>query len=66
MLETPRGRSKKGIKPNVSFHPVEVKGEWLKIKWDATFETGKAGANSVGWVRWKRGERLLVELFYVA
>ena len=60
VLNAPQGRAKKVSMPNAPFHPVEVKGEWLRIKWRADSDTGE----NTGWIRWKRGERLLIELFY--
>ncbi len=63
VLNAPQGRVKKVAIPDVPFHPVEVRGEWLKIKWEAA---NKGARNDSGWIRWKRGERLLVELFYVS
>ena len=63
VLNAPRGRVKKVPTPDVPFHPVEVRGEWLKIKWEAA---NKGMRDGLGWIRWKRGERLLVELFYIS
>ena len=59
----PHGRVTKAPTRDGPFHPVEVKGEWLKIKWGPADGGRTAGS---GWIRWKRGERLLVELFYFA
>lgn len=39
MLETLQGQMKNVALPNMPFHPVEVKGEWLKIKWDTSNKT---------------------------
>lgn len=64
ILEVPQGRVKRGAVPDVPIHPVKVKGEWLKVKWSAT--KGERAKYNSGWIRWKRGERLLVELFYFA
>jgi len=67
MLEAPQGRVKKVTSLDVPFHPVEVRGEWLKVKWDAANGTEKKGAKrNSGWIRWKKGARLLVELFYIS
>jgi len=63
VLEAPLGRVKRVPVPDAPFHPVEVRGEWLKVKWEAE-DMGKKG--DAGWIRWKRGERLLVELFYIS
>jgi len=61
ILEKPSGntvdiRSEKGE----FFQPVEIKGDWLRIKW---------GLNSnwkYGWIRWKKDDKLQIELFYLA
>jgi hypothetical protein len=67
VLEVPQGRVKKVAMPNAPFHPVEVRGEWLKVKWEIANGTRQKGAKyNSGWIRWKRGDRLLVELFYFA
>lgn len=67
VLEAPQGRVKTVTIPDVPFHPVEVRGEWLKVKWDAANGTEKKGAiDDSGWIRWKRDEKLLVELFYIS
>jgi len=66
VLEAPQGRVKKVTRQDAPFHPVEVRGEWLKIKWDVTSGTeSKDTKYESGWVRWRRGEKLLVELFYL-
>lgn len=66
VLETPEGRVKSIDFPKgVTFHPVEVKGEWLKIRWADTERTAnKKTQADFGWVRWKRDEAILIELFY--
>lgn len=45
---------------NEFYHPVEIKGEWLKVKW------GNEGNWSYAWVKWKNGEELIIELYYFA
>jgi hypothetical protein len=67
VLNVPQGRVKKVSMPDVPFHPVEVRGEWLKVKWDVANGTENKGIKyDSGWVRWRKGERLLVELFYIS
>lgn len=63
LLEAPRGRAKKVAAKVRPLHPVAVRGEWLKVKWPVA-ESGEK--YDFGWVRWRRGERLLVEFFYYA
>lgn len=43
----------------VTFHPVEIKGEWLKVRWDNTKKD-----TDFGWVRWKENDKILIKLFY--
>lgn len=68
VLESPQGQVKNAALSDKSlFHPVEVKEEWLKVNWDPAYKAGNKGPQSAtGWIRWKKGERLLVELFYFA
>ncbi len=62
LRETPGGELKKvDLAEKVSVHPVEVKGEWLKVEWDNPDKT-----KNNGWVKWKENERLLIEIFYFA
>lgn len=42
------------------YHPVKVEGNWLKVKW------GYDEAWSYGWIRWRDGDSLILELFYSA
>ncbi len=45
----------------ITFHPVEVKGEWLKVRWDNTKKD-----TDFGWIKWKENDKILIELFYFA
>jgi len=66
MLEVPQGQAKKILKTDATFHPVEVRGEWLKVKWDTTTETQtKEAEQDFGWLRWKKDGKLLIELFHI-
>jgi hypothetical protein len=63
LRKSPEGRVKNlDLPKEVSFHPVEIKGDWLKVRWDVSKKT-KNDAGS-GWVRWRENNNLLVELFY--
>lgn len=42
------------------YHPVEIKNDWLKIKW------GSYNNWEYGWIKWKYKNSLLIELFYFA
>lgn len=76
LLESPQGKTKKVNLPKgeieranlpiyPTFQPTKVKGDWLKVKWKIPKEKQVKGAKyDFGWIRWKKGERLLVELFY--
>jgi hypothetical protein len=46
--------------PDEFYHPVEIVGDWLQIKW------GEEGDYTYGWIKWRFGNDLLVELFYSA
>jgi hypothetical protein len=66
VLDRPNG-SVKGldVSKEVMFHPVEINGEWLKVRWSVP---GKLGTNNVnnnsGWIRWKKGRNISIELIY--
>ena len=66
--EAPRGRAKKADAKDALFQPVEMRGEWLKVKWRAADQPGRDDAPKYvyGWVRWRRSAILLLELFYFA
>ena len=69
LFDAPSGQVKKAVLSNAEpfFHPVEIKGEWLKVKWETTDGTERKQSNyDSGWIRWKDGKSLLVELFYFA
>ena len=67
VLKAPQGRVKKVALPGSgapfhTVHTVEVKGEWLKVKWDTSHGTGsQVPRYDYGWIRWKKGNKLLVE-----
>jgi hypothetical protein len=49
----------------VTFHPLQIKGNWLKVSWTVSDERkGKGHKVGYGWVKWKQNSKLLVELFY--
>lgn len=65
LRESPEGKVKNANLPeDVTFHPVQVNGEWLKVRWDGS-QQPKKNAGS-GWVKWRDDSQLLVELFYFA
>jgi hypothetical protein len=55
------------------FKAVNVEGDWVELKWDEPAETAAGNTNAIpgsvertGWVRWRNGGTMLIELFYVA
>jgi hypothetical protein len=64
LLEMPKGKTKVVELPKeVTFHPVKMEGEWLKVSWDVAKHGDNAGS---GWIKWKTDGKLLIELFYFA
>lgn len=65
LRESPDGKAKNVDLPKeLTFHPVEVKGEWLKVRWDGLQQPKKDAG--LGWVKWRDNDHILVELFYFA
>lgn len=61
LLESPSVSSKKAYYDKEEYyHPSQIKEEWLQVRW------GTEGDWEYGWIRWKNGEKLLVELYYFA
>jgi hypothetical protein len=51
------------IPKDTFFHPVEIKGNWLKVRWDVTDE----GKNTrYGWIKWKENSNLIIDFIYFA
>jgi hypothetical protein len=58
LLETPAIGSKKvTVNEKTPYHPIEIKGEWLKVRWKIE------GNESTGWIKWKRDGLLIVSIF---
>lgn len=66
ILEKPGGAVKSvGFVKGVTFRPVEVEGDWLKVRWDGIAQTGEKNKNdNSGWIKWKKDGFILVELYY--
>ncbi|REJ78296.1 MAG: hypothetical protein DWQ47_02205 [Acidobacteria bacterium] len=52
------------------FKPEEADGDWVKISWQLA-EASAGNAESIamqneGWIRWKDGSKMIVEIYYVA
>jgi hypothetical protein len=49
----------------VTFHPLQIKGNWLKVSWNVSDDSkGKDKRVEYGWVKWKQNSELLIEFFY--
>ncbi|MBK8146966.1 MAG: hypothetical protein IPK58_01800 [Acidobacteria bacterium] len=65
LLDAPNGKVRNiDLSPKLIFHPVEVRGEWLKVRWDGSQQPKKDAGS--GWVKWRDDNQILVELFYFA
>ncbi|MEZ5423977.1 MAG: hypothetical protein R2682_12925 [Pyrinomonadaceae bacterium] len=65
LRDAPDGKVKNVDLPeDVTFHPVQVNGEWLKVRWDGSQQPKKDAGS--GWVKWRDDNQILVELFYFA
>lgn len=45
---------------NEVYFPVEIQGDWLKIKW------GSDNNESFGYIRWKKDNKILIDMSYFA
>jgi hypothetical protein len=45
---------------STTYWPLEVRGDWLRVGWD-----GDRPGKRSGWIRWRRENLLIVELFYL-
>jgi hypothetical protein len=49
----------------IFFRPVEIDGDWLRVRWDLKDAKSKAaGTHSDGWVRWKHDGVLLIDFYF--
>lgn len=64
VFETPDGKE---LKPDFEqidrFEAVEIKDDWLKVKWEIP---NKKEEFESGWVRWKKDDIILIDWFYIA
>ncbi|HEU0252923.1 MAG TPA: hypothetical protein VFR12_07795, partial [Pyrinomonadaceae bacterium] len=54
---------------NVVFHPVQVNGNWLKVRRDGDGSDPKMeqrNRTGYGWVRWRANNKLIIEPFYIS
>lgn len=49
----------------LTFHTEEIKGEWLKIRWYDTDDKEKKQPR-FGWIKWKKDNKIIVQIFEVA
>lgn len=47
---------------NFRIEPLKVQGDWLQIKYE-NFEIGK---ETIGWIKWKKNECIIIEFFFFA
>lgn len=45
---------------DIVFHPVTIQDEWMQVEW------GNGSAANKGWIRWKNGNKRLVEFYYLS
>ena len=67
MRKTPGGPVKNTDFPKeVLFEPVEIRGEWLKIRWKGMDSKTQGNTrDNFGWIMWKKAEILLIDIFYL-
>lgn len=53
------------LSDEVIFQPVEIQGEWMKIKWSKDFFVENPKFD-YGWVKWKEGNKIIIELYFFA
>lgn len=66
VLEKPGGNAKSiDFSKRLTFHPAEVDGDWLKVRWSSTGQAkGTGESDHSGWVRWKKDGVIAIELIY--
>jgi hypothetical protein len=42
-----------------NYHPVEIRGDWMKVQ-------GGGNKRSGGWVKWKEGHKLILDVYYTS
>ena len=48
-----------------SYIPIEIRGDWLRVKCDKDCEGCPKERALEGWVKWKNNDNLLIELYYI-
>ena len=64
LLESPNknGISCQGVNwEDIFLKPIIIKNEWLKVMWEDEKKNKR-----YGWIKWKEGNKLLIEFFYFA
>lgn len=66
LLDKPAGGAKlPHPSKGATFRPVAVNGEWLQVRWsDPGKKEGRNVKEDTGWIRWKNGGDIAVELIY--
>lgn len=51
---------------NLFLYPKEVKGEWMRIIWtDSNYPTDNS-INYSGWIKWKKGNQIIISLHHLS
>ncbi len=58
----PAGRKYKPQPNGLTFFPIQIKGNWLKIRWRTSNQT----RTHVGWIQWRDSRNLLIEPSYIS
>lgn len=43
-----------------NFHPVTIQNEWMQVEW------GDGSVENKGWIRWKEGNKRIIEFYYLS
>ena len=65
LRDKPEGRIKIiEIPEDTIFHPVEIRGDWLKVRLDSPEVVKKN--TEFAWIKWKENDVIIIELFYIS
>ncbi len=45
-----------------TLHPIQIEGDWLKVRWDSPTES--QSTINYGWVKWRSDNVIIIEIFY--
>lgn len=71
VLSRPENGERVQVPKGVNFYPDRIDGVWLRIRWDESESeeannTNRKQGMRYGWIRWKDGNNIIIELFYFA